>query len=141
MIEGRGHANITALHANSIECSKDVDIGREADCVICVAAGIDELDIAVLRAKVKAAFIFTVGDLVETVIGYGHPDLVCEGLVLRKSNVLDKKTLCIYADKGARDLDRAFVERLKNPASHLGIEIRILGTYDHLDFYEGLQYL
>ncbi len=139
MIVSQGHENITALHKSTFEFSKDADISPRADCVIGVRSVGTELNF--LRSKVKIELILKAGDKIERIIAYGHPDLTCEGFIVRKSNVIDKKTLCIRADKSAAELDRSFVEVLKNPDTKLITEIRKIGIYESLEFYEGIELL
>ncbi len=145
MISAKGHQNITAKHKTTVEFSKDDSITLKADCVIGVSSVGTELDF--LKSKVKVELLLKAGNeregfnKTERIIAYGHPDLTCEGFIVRKSNVIDKKTLCIRSDKSAFDLDRSFVESLKNPNTKLIVEIRPIGIYDTLDFYEGIDLL
>lgn len=98
------------------------------DCVIAVAAskGAHELSSAFKRiaqtAQTQIMVLIEVGELLECVIGSGHPALTFthpEDLVVRTSNYTCPRTLMIRANKASRDLSRDLIRRLQNPHQQL----------------------
>lgn len=122
-IRARGHSNITARHKTTLQVTKDAHISKRADCVVAVLA---DKALSDLTSEVKAAlktdgakvrFRMRTGDASEVITGFGSADLAqsdATDMVVRKSGFISGRTLMIGADKAAADLDRRFVEKLKN---------------------------
>lgn len=122
-IRARGHSNITAKHKTTLQVTKDAHISKRADCVVAVLA---DKALSDLTSEVKAAlktdgakvrFRMHAGHASEVITGFGSADLAqsdATDMVVRKSGFTSGRTLMIGADKAAADLDRRFVEKLKN---------------------------
>ncbi len=144
IIKAYGHENITAMHDKSIEFTKDKEITKKADCILGVKAGFDNKDIEFLKDKVEVEIIIKAGNMKEIFNAYGSPDLVFNkpnGLIIRKSSIINEKTIAIYANKAPKDMSRKFIEKLRNPEQEIIIEIKSIRRYEKLDFYEGLRFL
>jgi hypothetical protein len=122
-IRAKGHSNITARHKTTLQVTKDAHISKRADCIVAVLA---DKALSDLTSEVKAALkndaakirvrIHT-GHASEVITGFGSADLAqsdATDMVVRKSGFISGRTLMIGADKAAADLDRRFVEKLKN---------------------------
>ena len=134
-IIARGHPNITALHYNTLQITKDSSISRRANCVIGVEAdkSISELSDEVkreLRAGKELRITLRLPDygVEEKVRAVGAPSDFSHptDIVVRKSNYVCSRTLAIKADKAARDLSREMIELLKTPDTLLVFEIVVL---------------
>jgi hypothetical protein len=134
VIRAKGHPNVSAKHATTIEITRDREMGKRADCIIGVAAdkGLSQLSkefkLAAKNPETQIEVVLSVGGFHEVVRGWGHEDLTFEDdddLVIRKSNFTCPRTLMIRSDKASRDLDRRLIELLKEENSELVVEIRI----------------
>ena len=122
-IRARGHSNITARHKTTLQVTKDAHISKRADCVVAVLADkalsdlTSEVKAALKTDSAKVRFRMHTGDASEVITGFGSADLAqsdATDMVVRKSGFTSGRTLMIGADKAAADLDRRFVEKLKN---------------------------
>jgi len=80
-----------------------------------------------LKKDREVVITLKVGDLTETIHARGSPDLILahpRDIVIRKSDHIDDRTLCINADKACKDLSRDFIDALKDPAAQLTLEIQ-----------------
>jgi uncharacterized protein len=124
----KGHTNVLATHTKTLEITTEDFLTPKGDCIIAVES---ELSLNGLRQEIKDAI--RAGGLVivkiscngisETITGQGHPKLSLESdvsMVLRRSNFICPRTLCIRCDKTAADMDRCLIEELKR-----GDEVRI----------------
>ncbi len=133
-IEGRGHKNITAMHQTTFEITKEEEIGKEADCVICVAANKACKDLSedmkdALKMGKEVKITIEAGGIKDEVVAYGSPALKLSSekrMVVRKSSFIDSKTLAILADKSASELNRELVERLKDPSTKVRIVLEVV---------------
>ena len=130
----RGHPNITARHPTTLMLTTERQIGPRADCVIGVAAetgaaGLDPGLKSLLRSGATIEIFLSVGGERERILASGHSELTLShptDIVVRKSRYICGRTLAISADKGAADLPRRFVSRLRNPDAILEVRIRAL---------------
>ncbi len=131
-IIARGHPNITALHYNTLQITKEVSISERADCVIGVEAdkSISELSEEIKKEikagkELKIALRLPDYGIEEEVHAVGAPSDFSHptDIVVRKSRYVCGRTLAIKADKAAKDLSREMVEFLKLPDTLLVFEI------------------
>jgi len=131
IIIARGHAQVKATHPTTLMITKDEEIGPKGDCIVAVAANKGAVDLSkalkrIIRSNCTVSIMLEAGDVAETIRGLGHPDLTLThstDIVIRKSMFRCGRTLAIGSDKAAVDLSRAFVERLRNPATQVRIRI------------------
>jgi len=127
----RGHPLITALHATTLELTREPEMTHKGDCIVGVSSSKACYDISEelkesIRNGERICMAMSVGGLEERVTGYGRRDLSLEDrdeMVIRKSQFACPRTLFINADKAASDLDRQLVELLKNPETEIRISL------------------
>ncbi|MDI6807002.1 MAG: DUF371 domain-containing protein [Candidatus Aenigmarchaeota archaeon] len=133
VITGRGHENIIAKHKTTFEITKDKEIRKDADCIICVDANkacaslSNDLKNALKSGK-EIRITIEAGETKDEVVAYGSPALKLTNkndMVVRKGSFIDSRTLAILADKAACDLKRELVEKLKNPEIEVKITLEI----------------
>jgi len=134
VIFAKGHENITATHPTTLEITKDTHLTRMGNCIIAVGAdkAIEDLSIEFRKNLAKDASRLTLlikaGDITETVIAYGSPNLMLEhpsDIVVRKSAYICDRTLAIQADKAARELSRELVNQLRNSKQKVKIVLSL----------------
>jgi hypothetical protein len=132
-IRARGHPNITARHPTTFMLTAEDDIGPRADCVVGVgaeagAAGLDPELKRILRSGRTVEIILSAGGVSERILAEGHRSLTLEhptDIVVRKSRYICGRTVAISASKGAADLSRELVRRLRDPKTI--VEMRVIG--------------
>jgi hypothetical protein len=121
-IHAKGHHNILATHKTTLQITKDDSISKRADCIIAVSADKSLSDLAsdvktaLSSNTAKMRLTIKAGHMSEVITGFGSTNLSLsdtDDMVVRKSGFVSGRTLMIGADKAARDLDRAFVDKLK----------------------------
>ncbi len=128
----RGHRNVTATHRSTFEVTRDAEIGLAADCIIAVAA---DISAATLSDRFKKAAASDDAQIKMVIRCDGHSDSVTgrgssqmtftdmHSMVFRVSNYVCGRTVMIYADKAARNLDRGLVAALAS-GKEAEIELR-----------------
>jgi hypothetical protein len=123
---GRGHKNIVARHKGTIEFTKDSWLSRRGDCIILVGCDMapselpEQIKKAIRKNRVQIKFILHVEGLTEVIMGYGDPNLSLtdpRSMVIRKSGFTSPRTVAVYADKAAADIDRKLVALLMGGAT------------------------
>ncbi|MEM0203118.1 MAG: DUF371 domain-containing protein [Archaeoglobaceae archaeon] len=130
-----GHPNITAKHRSTLEVTKDSEISKRADCVIGVnanksASEIPEEAKVALKNGAKAEVEITLPNhgLKVVLHGFGSSTMSfthTKDIVIRKSGFVCGRTLLIHANKSAKDLDREFVELLKDKKTELRLFFKV----------------
>lgn len=133
-----GDGRITARHKTTLEITKeDVKTGY-GDCIVATGA---ERSLSDLPGELKAAarvegvpmkVVLEAGGFTQTIRGRGDPDLSFESgheMVVRKSGYVCGRTLMVHANRAAADLDKDFVELLKDGKRNIGVTI-IVGEGD-----------
>jgi len=130
----RGHANITAKHATTLEITKEINLTKNGDCIIAVGAtkGLAELSekFRTLCADDNAKIILEINaaEIIEIVQGRGSSSFTLshhEDIVARKSSHVTDRTLIIAADKAARDINRKLVRALRSPNTFVRIRLTV----------------
>jgi hypothetical protein len=134
-IRAHGHEHVTCRHRTTLEITREGTITPRADCIAGVRADRALIDLgedfreAARDPEARILVRLRVGEHEERILGRGHPGLSLShptDLIIRKSSFTCPRTLMVQADKGARDLDREFVSRLRDPEAVLTAEIRLL---------------
>ncbi|MFB6312124.1 MAG: DUF371 domain-containing protein, partial [Salinirussus sp.] len=124
-ITARGHENVRATHASTLELTSENWLTPAGDCIIGIEADTTPADIPssfVNRCRDDDARIrleLAVGDQDETLVGHGDPRLSFDSdtsLVCRTSQYVDERTVLVGADTAAEDLDRGIVNALRDGA-------------------------
>lgn len=118
----RGDPLITGTHRTTIEITKDAVKSLRGDCVVAARSELALQDLpedfkrAARAIGAKIGLIIEVDGLCEEVWGRGHPSLPFRSdkeMVVRKSGYICERTLMIYANKAAADLNRGIIQMLK----------------------------
>ncbi len=124
----KGHENILATHKSTLEITKHSHLTKRGDCIIGVTSNMSTRDLSdmfknMLRSSSTEVLVtFRVRNLVDQVSCTGHPDLILDNpssIVIRKSDYIDDRTLCINANKSARDINRELIKKLQDPNTTL----------------------
>lgn len=126
-VKAKGHKNVRGTHETTIAVTKDDFLTETGDCIIGISADKACADLKdevkrELKTDSKFTIILKAGDAEENITGHGSPDLTLTNkndIVLRKSDYIDDRTLLINCDKACADLDRKFIEKLKDPKQEL----------------------
>ncbi|MCF2135677.1 MAG: DUF371 domain-containing protein [Candidatus Thorarchaeota archaeon] len=133
--QARGHRNIRGTHKTTIEITRETSLTPQGDCIIGVGATLALRDIPrtiTTIASEPSTIIrleLDVNGLKETIEGQGGKGLVYTNpicMVARKSSYVCGRTLMINADRAAIDLDREFIETLRDP--NIIIQCKIIFT-------------
>ena len=135
-VDARGHANVSATHASTLEVTAEDFLTPAGDCILGVEADTTPTDFdesfreacrsreadltLVLEAQAEGSGV----SHTETVSGRGHPDLTFgsdTSLVVRTSEYVDDRTVMVDAGKAAADVDRELVDALA-----AGAELRVV---------------
>ena len=119
-----GHHNLLGTHKNTFEFSRDDHLTVNGDCILGVSATFTlpllQPALSWKRAKI-VLFCQGISDFVEFDVNAEF----CSNheLVIRKSSFLSDRTFGINTTKGAIDISRELIERLKNPDASLLVTI------------------
>jgi hypothetical protein len=121
VVRARGHENVTAEHASTLEVTSDDYLTPAGDCILAVEADrvpaeFDDAFVAACRDE-SATITATVaaGDHVQCVVGRGDPRLSFDSErshVVRTSDYVDDRTVLVGADAAAAGVDRDLVAAL-----------------------------
>jgi uncharacterized protein len=127
-----GHRNIRCLHNNTIEITKAVSLSTRGDCIAGVSASkaCNDFD-----KEFKARFsesgrrvnleikvdeqIFRMHGLTDQRLTLSHD----HDIVIRRSNYVCPRTLCVLCNKASFDIPRELVLKLQNPATAAELKI------------------
>ena len=141
-IRARGHENVTAEHASTVEVTTDDWLTPAGDCIVAVAADRAPRDFSGAfreacrspEATITATLTVEGDDRTheETITGRGDPGLALvddRSMVGRTSDYTDdERTILVEADKAAADLDRDLVASLAAGAEcRLRLEVEPAG--------------
>ena len=119
-----GHENVQAIHPTTLMFTKDVNVSKNGDCIVAVAAdkSVAELNVelkeALRKPNAKLTITIEAGGLTERITASSSPNLILNhptDMVIRKSSYVCNRTLAICADKASNDLSRELIEKLKDP--------------------------
>jgi hypothetical protein len=121
--QARGHENVIAKHRTTVEITTEAHLTREGTCIIGVQSDRalseipPEIKTLVRSEKTEIILRLKAANLTEIITGKGHPGLTYSdkvSMVARKSSFVCERTLMVSADKAASDLNRSFVDTLKD---------------------------
>jgi hypothetical protein len=128
-----GHRNIRCLHNKTIEITKAALLSTKGDCIAGVSASkaCNDLDLEI-KAKLsetgrKVYLQFIADGISFDVLGFTDRRLTLSDkhdIVIRKSNFVCPRTLCVLCNKASSDMPRDLVLKLQNPATVA--ELRII---------------
>ena len=122
VIIAKGHPNIKSTHKTTLEITKENHLTPRGDCILGISANKSMKDFSEefkekIRNSNKITVEIIVDDLKEIITGKGHKDLILNhptDIVIRRSKYICPRTLFINADKGAKDINRKLVNKLKD---------------------------
>jgi uncharacterized protein len=129
-----GHPNIQSLHVRAIEVTKNPNLTLRGDCIIGVRANkaCKDLDPSLQRRLKKEDSVVRLsiitGNLSYRVNGFGNSRLLlldAQDIVIRKTNFVCSRTLCVNSDKASLDIPREIVRSLQNPERRAVLSIYI----------------
>lgn len=128
----RGHRNIRCLHDRTIEITKVASLSTKGDCIAGVSATKACND---LHKELKARLLepgrivrleIHLSDITFCMHGYTDHRLTLShdhDIVIRKSNYICPRTLCVLSNKASSDMPRDLVTKLQNPATVAELKI------------------
>jgi uncharacterized protein len=127
-----GHRNIRCLHNNTIEITKAVSLSTRGDCIAGVSASkaCNDFDKEFkarfsesgrrVNLEIKVAEqIFRMHGLTDQRLTLSHD----HDIVIRRSNYVCPRTLCVLCNKASFDIPRELVLKLQNPATAAELKI------------------
>jgi len=129
-----GHENIQANHPTTLMFTKDIHVSKNGDCIVAMTANKSVADLSaqfkeeLRKPNAKVTVTIEAGGFREEIKAFGSPKLcLCHptDIVIRKSDYICNRTLAICADKSSNDLQKALVEKLKDPKQKIKITLRV----------------
>jgi hypothetical protein len=130
-----GHPNIVADHKTTLEITTEDFLTKQGTCIIGVRGNLalSDLDseIKTLAGSSGTRIILTLklDNLVERISGWGSPRLQYSdnvSMVARTSSFECGRTLMVRSDKAAMDLNRDFVDRLRDDRVRMRCSLEFL---------------
>ncbi|MEU2024379.1 DUF371 domain-containing protein [Streptomyces sp. NPDC016469] len=125
-IHAKGHANVRATHAKTLEFTGEREITPRATCVVGVGAVFDEEGLALLRGPVAVRLAAGPHVATGTAVVNPHHE-VTDRLVLRRSDHASPDTFAFRSTLVASDLGPDFVAALGDPAAEVTLTLSETG--------------
>jgi len=118
-----GHPNVIGEHKTTLEITTEEKLTSQGTCIIGVRTTQtlrdidDEIKTLAKSTRTQIQLTMSVDDLVEKVMGRGSPGLTYSdsiSMVARTSSYECGRTVMVGADRVASDLNRRFVQKLRN---------------------------
>jgi hypothetical protein len=121
VIIAKGHPNVTAIHKNTIEITREDFLTPKGDCIIGIESDKGLVDLGegfkeLLKLGKRIIITLECNGKKDSLNAYGDPRLTFKNpnsIVIRKSSFICGRTLCVRADKAAADLDRELIKELE----------------------------
>jgi hypothetical protein len=132
--EAWGHKNILGIHSSTLEITKSKELTKRGTCVVGVKATMALTDLSeefrslVRNGRSRITLSLSVNSLEERITGWGNSRLTLQhprDIVVRKSQYVCDRTLCVGADRAARDLSREMIHLLGNPDQRMTVRLSI----------------
>jgi hypothetical protein len=123
-----GHAGIEGTHLAMFEFTQHASVIPKGESVIGTRSDFDpEALAALVIVTKKIKMTLTAKTYTETIIGEANKEFMPgPEVIVRKGNNPSPHTLMLNADKAAADFSRKFIETLKNPETHLVVQVERL---------------
>lgn len=127
-----GHRNIRCLHNKTIEITKAVSLGTRGDCIAGVSASKacndfdKEFKARFSESGRKVNLEIKVDEQTFRMHGFTDQRLTLShdrDIVIRRSNYVCPRTLCVLCNKASFDIPRELVLKLQNPATAAELKI------------------
>lgn len=127
----RGHPNIRATHAKTLELTADSAITEAGTCIVGVDCQVDEDALLQLRGAVRVRL--SCGGAADVLSARINPFFRRgDPLIFRRNPDPGPRTFALAASKGAAMLDRDLVAALKHDDAELTVEIEQLAEGDSI---------
>ena len=132
--EAWGHKNVLGVHSSTLEITKSRELTKRGTCVVGVRATMALTDLSeefrtlVRNGRNRITVSLFVNGLEERITGWGNPQLTLQhprDIVVRKSQYICDRTLCVGADRAARDLSREIIHLLSNPKQRMTVSLSV----------------
>jgi uncharacterized protein len=129
-----GHPNVQSLHLRAIEVTKNPNLTLRGDCIIGVRAnkGCKDLNPSLQRLLKKEDSVVRLsiitGNLFYRLNAFGNSRIMlldAQDIVIRKTNFVCSRTLCVNSDKASLDIPREIIRSLKDPERRAILSIYI----------------
>jgi uncharacterized protein len=129
-----GHPNIQSLHLRAIEVTKNPNLTLRGDCIIGVRAnkGCKDLNPSLQRLLKKEDSVVRLsiitGNLFYRLNAFGNSRIMlldAQDIVIRKTNFVCSRTLCVNSDKASLDIPREIIRSLQDPERRAILSIYI----------------
>jgi uncharacterized protein len=129
-----GHPNIRSLHPRAIEVTKNPNLTLRGDCIIGVSAnkGCKDLNPSLQRLLKKDVSVVKLsiitGNLIYRLNGFGSSRIMLldtQDIVIRKTNFICSRTLCVNSDEASLDIPREIIRSLQDPETRAVLSIYI----------------
>lgn len=127
-----GHRNIRCLHNKTIEITKAVSVSTRGDCIAGVSASKacndfdKEFKARFSESGRKVNLEIKVDEQTFRMHGFTDQRLTLShdhDIVMRRSNYVCPRTLCVLCNKASFDIPREVVLKLQNPATAAELKI------------------
>lgn len=127
-----GHRNIRCLHNKTIEITKAVSLSTRGDCIAGVSASKacndfdKEFKARFSESGRKVNLEIKVDEQTFRMHGFTDQRLTLShghDIVIRRSNYVCPRTLCVLCNKASFDIPRELVLKLQNPATAAELKI------------------
>jgi hypothetical protein len=129
-----GHPNIQSLHLRAIEVTKNPNLTLRGDCIIGVRASkaCKDLNPSLQRLLKKEDSVVRLsiitGNLFYRLNAFGNSRIMlldAQDIVIRKTNFVCSRTLCVNSDKASLDIPREIIRSLQDPERRAILSIYI----------------
>jgi uncharacterized protein len=129
-----GHPNIRSLHLRAIEVTKNPNLTLRGDCIIGVRASkaCKDLNPSLQRLLKKEDSVVRLsiitGNLFYRLNAFGNSRIMlldAQDIVIRKTNFVCSRTLCVNSDKASLDIPREIIRSLQDPERRAILSIYI----------------
>ncbi|QEE14939.1 DUF371 domain-containing protein [Promethearchaeum syntrophicum] len=130
----RGHPNILGTHRTTIEITTEDFLTTNGNCIIGIMSSKSVKDYnpklkeAIQNGK-KIEIEMVAGPFKEIIVGVGHNELPLSNeisMVFRLSEFISDRTALINCSKSSIELDRNFINYLKNPSNKIIVQFFLL---------------
>ena len=130
----RGHPAVLSTHPTTLELTRDVNLGKNGDCIVAVGSSVGLKDLpepmknALSSEACKARLTLKIDSYRFVIEGRGAQGLTFShptDIVVRKSGFVSARTLMVQADRAAADLPRSLVVLLQDPNRRISVELAI----------------
>ena len=112
-----GNKNILGNHKTTLEFIKDKNLTKKGNCIIGINCNFDLNEIKdYIKNKNKLKIIIRINNLKEEINANINQKFNSKSeIVIRKTDFISERTLATNANKAAIDINRKWIELMKNP--------------------------